>query len=245
MDYEAFKTKLISFADPEYCDFAAGGTPTDYPFLGVRLPILRSLAKEIIRSGEAADFLTHAPGSFEEVTVQGIVIASLPYDEMKSRLPAYLPKIDNWGTCDTFANTVKSVKTHRDDFLDFFIDPVLDNSAPNTSTSPASQTATAPQASEFTVRLALVILLDHYVTEDYIHVVLDRIQKPKAREEYYIKMALAWALAECFIKFPDETYPILKAQTLPKWTHNKTISKICDSFRVDEDVKTHLKTLRQ
>ena len=229
MNYKTFQQRLLQLADPTYADFAKAGTPTDYPFLGVRIPHLRDLAKNIIQSGHAADFLSHNPQSFEELTTQGIIIASLPYDEMKSRFPNFISQIDNWATCDTFCNTAKSIKKHRDDFLVTVLDPLFDSSS----------------ASEFEVRVALVMLLCHYVTPDYLAVIFDRVYAIKDREEYYIKMSVAWLLAECFIKFPDETYPILAAKTLPKWTQNKTISKIRDSYRVPPEVKSALLSLRK
>lgn len=227
MDYKTFQQQLVQLADPIYADFASGGTPTEFPFLGVRIPYLRDLAKQIITSGDAADFLTRTPQSFEEIMTQGIVTASLPYEDFKSRAPKFIKQIDNWGVCDTFCNTAKSVKKHREDFLASIIDPLL-----------------SPAAGEFEVRVALVMLLCHYVTPDYLAVIYDRVTAVKDREEYYVKMAIAWLLAECFVKFPDETYPLLAAKLLPAWTQNKTISKIRDSYRVPDEVKDALKQLR-
>ena len=222
-----FRTRLMTLADDSYREFTAKGIITDYPILGVRIPDLRALARQIIRDDSADLFLEIAPTSFEEVTTQGIVIASLPYDKMRLRLPDFTDHIDNWCTCDTFANTAKSIKTHRDDFL-AIIDRLLDKNT------------------EFSVRTALVCLLDHYVTDDYLAVIFDRISRVARDDRYYVKMATAWLLAECFIKFPDDTYPLLVSRNfLPTWTHNKAISKIRDSYRVPDDVKSHLATLRK
>lgn len=253
-DYQAFRTILFSFAEDEYRDFAKAGTPTDYPFLGVRLPILRELAKEIVQAGAAEDFLTNTPGSFEEQMVQGIVIASLPYERMLTYFDNFVVQIDNWGTCDTFCNTLKSVRAHREDFLPK-INELLDGS-------------------EFQVRVALVILLCHYLQapknnafEEHVSrrgkyeateahddgpegaflksIVFGAVDRVVNREEYYIRMAIAWLLAECFIKFPDPTWDYLADNNLPKRTQNKTISKIRDSFRVDQATKDALLTLRK
>lgn len=225
--YQDFELRLTALIDDDYREFAKTGvTTTEYPLLGVRIPDLRALAKQIEKSNYTKDFLDHVPKSFEEVLVRGLLIANLPYAEMKVRLKSFLPEIDNWGACDTFCSAAKSIKKNRDDFLTT-IDQLLE--------SPA----------EFSVRVALVCLLCHYVVPDYLPVIFDRVIRVKNRKEYYIKMAIAWLLAECFIKFPDETYPLLAAKTLPKWTHNKTISKIRDSLRVAPEVKTALAALRQ
>ncbi|MBR3248485.1 DNA alkylation repair protein [Candidatus Saccharibacteria bacterium] len=196
MNYSDFQLRLTALVDDDFRNFVKKGIITDYPLLGVRIPHLRKLAKEIIKSGEATDFLKHDPKSFEEVTTQGIVIASLPYEQMKTYLPDFVPKIDNWCTCDIFCNSLKSVKKHRADFLDQ-IDELL-------------------PGPEFSTRTALVCLLSHYVVPDYLAVIYDRIARVANREEYYVKMAIAWLVAECFIKFPDETWGILESGFLPK-----------------------------
>ena len=67
----------------------------------------------------------------------------------------------------------------------------------------------------------------------------------KNRDEYYIKMAIAWLLAECFVKYPDETFGYLKQSNLEKWTFNKALSKICDSYRVPSEAKQQVKLLRK
>lgn len=225
MDYSAFKLKLTALVEDDYRDFVKKGIITDYPLLGVRIPHLREFAKEIIKTGHATDFLEHAPQSFEELTTRGFVIASLPYDEMKTYLPTFIPQIDNWCTCDTFCNSLKSVRKHRDDFLNE-IDHLLDGP-------------------EFSARTALICLLSHYVVPDYLAVIYDRITRVANREEYYVKMATAWLVAECFIKFPDETWCFLQSGILPPWVQNKSISKIRDSYRVSPEAKQALLSLRK
>ena len=218
--------KLTHLVDDEYRAFAIKGILTDYPFLGVRTPDLRALAKEIITSGSGEEFLRSEPKSYEELTIQGFIIASLPYKEVKKRLPTYVAKIDNWATTDLVVSSLKSIKKNREDFLEV-IDEFLKSSH------------------EFTVRTALVCLKSYYITPDYLAVIFDRVAEIKGREEYYIKMAVAWLVSECFVKFPDETYGFLKTGLLPAWTQNKSISKIRDSYRVEEEVKDSLLSLKK
>ena len=226
MDYPDFQLKLTHLVDDDYRAFAIKGILTNYPFLGVRTPDLRALAKEIQKSKKTEEFLNREPLSYEELTIQGFIIASLPYEEMKKRLPKYVAKIDNWATTDMVVSTIKSIKKHREDFL-----PEID------------QFLESPH--EFTVRTGLICLKAYYITPDYLAVIFDRITRVKDREEYYIKMAVAWLVSECFIKFPDETYGFLNSKTLPTWTQNKSISKIRDSYRVEKEVKDSLFSLKK
>lgn len=226
MNYSDFQIELTRLVDDDYRDFAIKGISTSYAFLGVRTPDLRVLASEIIRNGNEADFLKLSPKSYEELTIQGFIIAKLSYEEMKKILPNYIKKVDNWATTDMVVSSLKSIKKHREDFLDE-IDEFLKSSH------------------EFTVRTGLVCLKSYYVTPEYLAVIFDRIKEVKDREEYYIRMAIAWLVAECFIKFPDETYGFLKSGILPSWTQNKTISKIRDSYRVPKEVKNALLELKK
>lgn len=222
----SIQDKLTHLVDDDYRAFAAKGILTEYPFLGVRTPDLRAIAKEIIKSKNSEDFLNTEPKSYEELTIQGFIIASLPYQEMKSRLPKYVVKIDNWATTDMVVSTIKSIKKHREDFLPE-IDKFLES------------------PHEFTVRTGLICLKAYYITPDYLTVIFDRITSVKDREEYYIKMAVAWLVSECFIKFPDETHGFLKSGVLPAWTQNKSISKIRDSYRVPKEIKDNLLSLKK
>lgn len=223
--YQNFRTKLLSLSDEKYREFCMRGIPCDRPFLGVRVPDVRKLVREIPLS-DFADFLNAEPLAIEEVFARGFLIARLPYDEMLKYFDSQIDYLDNWCTVDTFcASLRKTIKHHESDFLDQKVEKLLKSK------------------NEFTVRTGLVLLLDFYVNFDYLALIFDRVSALKNRDEYYIKMSLAWLLAECFIKFPDETYAYLKVAKLPKWTMNKTISKICDSYRVDEDLKTEVKKL--
>lgn len=226
MDYGKLQLRLTRLVDDDYRDFAIKGILTEYPFLGVRTPDLRALSLEIIKNNFAAEFLKLSPKSYEELTIQGFLIASSPYEKMKKLLPNYLKKVDNWATTDMVVSSLKSIKKHREDFLEL-IDEFLDSQH------------------EFTVRTALVCLKCYYITPDYLAVIFDRASRVKDREEYYIKMAVAWLIAECFIKFPDETWSFLKSGVLPTWSQNKAISKIRDSFRVPSEAKTALLKLRK
>ena len=225
--YSSFRTNLISLADDEYRDFCMRGIPCDRPFLGVRIPEIRRLVKEIPPT-DFDKFLQTTPIAIEEVIARGFLIARLSYDQMLEYFDSQIQLLDNWCTVDTFvASLRKTVKHHEPDFLDRKVEKLLKS------------------RNEFTVRAGLVCLLDFYVNFDHLFLIFDHLESLKDRDEYYVKMALAWLLAECFIKFPDETFSYLKNSHLPKWTFNKAISKICDSRRIAPATKRELKLLRR
>ena len=225
--YSVFQTKLISLTDDKYREFSIRGIPCDRPFLGVRIPRIRKLVKEIPPE-QLEEFIKAKPLAIEEVIARSFAIARLPYDKMLENFDSQIQYLDNWCTVDTFCAALrKTVKHHEDDFLDKKVENLLSSK------------------DEFAVRTGVVCLLDFYVKPEFIHLIFDRIENLRAREEYYIKMAIAWLLAECFIKYPEMTRDYLGRSKLDKWTFNKAISKICDSYRVDNDTKTEVKKLRK
>ena len=227
MIYSDIRLELTKNIDDKYQAFVSKANPTDRPILGVRIPIVREIAKKI-PTEDFAEILKVTPVSQEELMLRGMLIARMPYEEMLKNLDSQVKLIDDWCSCDTFCASLKPlVKKHRQEFFEQKIDYYLKSSQ------------------VFTARVGLVLLLGSYVILDYLPVIFDRIEGLKDREEYYIKMAIAWLLAECFIKHPEETLGYLQVSKLPKWTFNKAISKICDSYRVEKDAKDYLKTLRR
>ena len=240
--YSEFRTKLITLADENYRNFSMKSIPCERPFLGVRIPEIRKLTKEIPPEN-FAKFLNESPVAIEEVLARGFLIARLDYETMLKYFDSQVELLDNWCTVDTFVAALrKSVKNHESDFLEQKVKPLLESK------------------NEFALRTGLVCLLDFYVKSEYLELIFayaDKINSrilvekssdsnksgsPKPGESnYYVKMALAWLFAECFIKYPDETHDYLSTTKLDRWTYNKTISKICDSYRVDKTVKQELR----
>lgn len=227
MTYKEIRLELTKNIDDDYRIFVQKANPTSRPILGVRIPTVREIARRVPRE-DFAEILKVEPISQEELMLRGMLIVRMPYEEMLKNLDSQIDLIDDWCSCDTFCASLRPlVKKHKNEFFEQKIDPFLHSKG------------------EFTVRAGMVLLLGNYVDPDYLPVIFDRIEMLNAREEYYIKMSIAWLLAECFIKFPDETLGYLQVSKLNKWTFNKAISKICDSLRVEDDMKTYLKTLRK
>ena len=97
---------------------------------------------------------------------------------------------------------------------------------------------------EFEIRFAVVIILNYYITEDYIDLVLETLDDVK-HEGYYVKMAVAWAISLCFVKFEEKTMNYLKNNKLDDFTYNKSLQKICESLRVDKDTKAIIKSMKR
>jgi 3-methyladenine DNA glycosylase AlkD len=225
--YQEFRSELAARADDEYRSFSMRGIPCERPFIGVRIPEIRQLVNEIAPA-DYDEFLSETPVALEEVLARGFVIARLPYEEMLEKFDSQIAYLDNWCTVDTFCAALrKVVKGHKEDFYERKVERLL------------------ASGGEFPTRAGIVLLLDFYVEPDYLHLIYDRVERLATREEYYVKMAIAWLVAECFIKYPDETFTYLKHAGLDKWTFNKAISKIRDSYRVSDDIKEMVKKMRK
>ena len=235
-NYQELRSKLASSADDGYREFSMKGIPSERPFIGVRIPLIREVVAKV-PDEKIAEFLMVEPVAVEEVLARGMMICRLPHEEIVcsnddlqggSWFDSQIGYIDNWCTCDIFCSGMsRKIGEHREEFLELKVDGLLG------------------AKDEFAVRAGLVMLKCGYVGEDYLAVIFDRVERLVSRKEYYVRMAIAWLVAECFIKYPEVTLGYLKISGLPKWTFNKTISKICDSYRVDEDTKEMLKKMRK
>lgn len=224
MEIAEIREKLISLAEPEYGDFVSKGAPSEYPVLGVRLPKIQELAKEVSR-GDYRKFLEKfEPKSREEMHLKSLVLAhKIKRDGLdRKELFLHVKKMDSWEMVDIFCSRLKCVKKNREEWLEI-IDEMLDGA-------------------EFLARMGMVLLLDYYVDGDWIQNVYERILRVKNREEYYVKMAVAWTIQRCFVDFPDLTFVFMQTAKLPEWTLKKAISKIRDSYRVDEEWKEKICT---
>lgn len=221
------REKLFSIADGEYQKFHSGLCPGTDNIIGVRVPVLRNLAKEIAHSGGFLDFLNCRTMYYEETMLQGMLIGFVKdFDAVVKYTRAFIPKIDNWAVCDVFCAGLKITKKHYDEMLAFVL-PYLES------------------ANEFEVRFAVVMLLDFYVTEKYIDKIIALLDNVR-HDGYYVKMAVAWALSVCYVKFPAVTMEYLKsADKLDDFTYNKALSKITESLRVSAEDKAVIRAMKR
>ncbi len=226
-NYIELKRLLEQSANDKCRDFTMKICSTGRPVLGVKVPQIREYAKGVPLE-KTNEFIAAHPSTYEEVLFRGFLIARLSYEEMLKKFDTQIKYIDDWSTCDLFCSAVgKLVRKNKEDFLEKKIKKLLSSKK------------------EFTTRVGLVLLKCCYVETDYLKFIFDTTDKLSSSEEYYVKMGLAWLISECFVKFPTATMEYLLRSKLPKWTFNKTISKICDSYRVDKETKKLLRAVRK
>lgn len=145
--------------------------------------------------------------------------------ELLERLREFIPKIGNWAVNDSVCAGLKLVKKHREETL-AFLRPYFAGEA------------------EFEVRFAVVMLMDHYIDETYIDEALSLLRTVR-HEGYYVKMAVAWALSVCYVKFPERTRPLLQGEAFDPQTRRMALQKIVESNRVDAREKAEIRALRK
>lgn len=216
------RKKLEECCEHKYAEFSGSLVPGAGNMLGVRIPVLRKYAKKLSKNGE--DILNGDDDIyFEEKLLRGMIIGYIKTD-VKSKLKlikSFVPLIDNWSVCDSFCCTLKFPESDKSNVLDF-LQPYIHSNK------------------EFEQRFAAVMLLDLYINDEYIDKTLEAL-KIIDTNAYYSSMAVAWTAAECYIKYPEKTLPYIKDAAFNTPTHNRTIRKICDSYRVKKEDKLMLK----
>ncbi len=217
---------LLALSEPTYRDFTAKLTPTISPsqVIGIRLPILRSLAKKLAGSPEANKFLQDLPHTYlEENHLHGLLIEQIgTYEATITALDRFLPYVDNWATCDTMHP--KILGKHL---------PELSAKIPTWLAS----------SHPYMIRYGIGMRMAHFLDDAFTPAIAQEIASVRS-EEYYVNMMIAWFFATALAKQYDAILPILEARQLPPWTHNKTIQKAIESFRISADQKTYLRTLK-
>ncbi len=221
------RKELFSLSDEKYRKFASSLIPGCDNLIGVRIPQIRKIAKQIVKDNPI-DFLDNFEDiCFEETMLRGLVIANLndDIDIVLEQVALFIPKITNWSLCDSFCSELKIVRKHKEKVWGFL--------------------KRYYQSDEcYEVRFAVVILLFHYIEEQYLNdifFICDII----THEDYYVKMAVAWAISICFAKFPNETMPYLQNNNLDNDTYNKALQKIRESLRVDKATKEIIKSMKR
>lgn len=226
MNNEEILKEIYNLADEKYKEFHGTLCKTNN-IIGVRIPKLRDLAKQIVKE-DYENYLKNAKDNYyEEIMLQGIVIglSKMDFDKTCKYLTKFIPKIDNWAVCDVTVSGLKITKKHQKEMLEF-LKPYLKSNK------------------EFEIRFGIVMLLDYYINEEYIDYVLDILNKTK-HDGYYVKMAIAWAISISYIKFPDKTMKLLEKNDLDNFTYNKALQKIIESYRVDENTKKQIKKMKR
>ncbi len=221
------KTKILNEAEKDYKKFSASLIPNIDNVLGVRIPALRKIAKEIYAE-TGTDYLACSNTEYmEEVMVQGMIIGLIKDkpEKILEHVENFIPKINNWAVCDIFCGGLKFTNKNKELVWEF-IQKYLNSEK------------------EYDKRFGLVMILGYFTDDNYIDKVF-QILDNFSHEGYYARMGAAWALSICYVKQPEKTFEYLKKSKLDKWTFNKGIQKICESLRVDKNTKEVLKSLKR
>ncbi len=221
--YQVFLDYLESDIDLKYKTFNSNIIKTNKKVIGNRIPMIRKIAKEISRGDYHSFIKLNTHQTYEEITIHGFIIGYLKLDlnETIKMLNEFVPYIDNWATNDVCASNLKVFKKNQEAGYKY-INLLLDSHNP------------------WDVRFGLVLLLCHYIDSCYINRVLDSCRNVHL-DSYYVMIANAWLVSVCYIKFPKETTRLLEEKKLNRWTNNKAIQKIRESYRVSDIDKEEIK----
>ena len=218
--------QLLAMQDNAYQTFQAKLMPTVLPeaIIGVRTPLLRKLAKELSGTPQAEAFLNCLPHKYyEENNLHAFLIEQIrDYDRALAETERFLPYIDNWATCDCFCPKVFA--KHKEALI-IPIRRWLDSDR------------------LYTARYAMGMLMRYYLDDAFRPEYLAWVADVHS-DEYYLNMMRAWYFATALAKQPEAALPWLTERRLDPWTHNKTIQKAVESYRIPSERKQQLRGLR-
>ena len=218
--------QLFALQDKSYADFQSKLLPTVQreTVIGVRTPDLRKLAKQVSKTPAAQEFLYTLPHRyFDENQLHAFILSEeKDFDRCMEELELFLPYVDNWATCDQLSP--RCFKKHTTELLPYIRKWMRSNHT-------------------YTIRFGIGMLMRYYLDEAFRPECLEWVASIKS-EEYYIRMIQAWFFATALAKQWDATLPCIEKRYLHPWTHNKAIQKAVESYRITDEQKALLKTLR-
>ena len=226
MTREKIIEELLEQQDKEYGDFQRQLIPTVAldRIIGVRTPVLRKMAKEMARQEDTKDFVDTLPHHyFEENQLHALILSEeKDFERCIAGTEPFLPYMDNWATCDQMVPKV--FKKHTDELLLYIQKWIASDHT-------------------YTVRFAVGMLMRFYLDEKFEPEYLEMVAAVKSGE-YYVRMMVAWYFATALAKQYDAALVFLVEKMLEPWTHNKTIQKSVESYRIDDEKKAYLRSLK-
>ena len=223
---EEIRNGLFDLQDSQYRDFQAKLIPSASAdkMIGVRTPALRKFAKDLAKREEIGGFLNDLPHRyFDENQLHAFIISQMKdYEQCMDEVIRFLPYIDNWATCDQLSP--KIFRKHRPKLIDQIRKWIISDRT-------------------YTIRFGIGMLMEHFLDEDYDPAYPEMVACIRS-DEYYVNMMIAWYFATALAKQYDSILPFIKNRRLDPWTHNKTIQKARESYRISPEQKEHLKALK-
>ncbi len=227
--YAAFRQELFSQGEEAYKDFNEKLLCSDLPVIGLRVPFLRKLAKEIAKEDGLGFLQVCGTETYEERLLFGLVAAAEKetYEEFLPLCDHYTEKlVENWAHCDVFCSSVKKkIQGHEKDFFQY-IEKYLASENP------------------WAVRVGLILMLSNYLTEEYMDEVIARTDAIHS-DHYYVRMGQAWLLATAWAKDRERMLDYISHHHLDDWTFRKFVQKCRESYRVSKEDKEFLRSLKE
>jgi len=224
IQYQDIIDTLYNKKDEQYKKFHSKLLKNDkIKLIGVRTPELKKIAKEISKNDYKTFIKQNTHQTYEECTLHGLVLGYIKVSEKEllQLIDNFIPYINNWATNDLTVSNLKAFKKLNIKTIDKYI----------------------KSQNSWEIRFGLTLLLNYYITKENLDKIF-KICDSITSDHYYVKMANSWLISICYINYPNETIKYLKSSKLDKFTKNKAISKICDSYRVTKKQKEKVKKLR-
>ena len=226
MIVDEIRNELFGMQDVKYRDFQAKLIPTVEPatVIGVRTPQLRKYAGVLLKRDDVQEFLNDLPHKyFDENQLHAFIISGIKdCGKCMSEVERFLPYVDNWATCDQMSPKV--FKKHRSELLMKIKEWISSGET-------------------YTIRFGVGMLMEHFLDEDYDPAYPEMVSKVRS-DEYYVNMMTAWYFATALAKQYESVLPFIEDKKLDAWTHNKAIQKAVESYRITDDQKSYLKSLK-
>lgn len=220
------KNFLLANIDEEYREFTLPLIPNidKDSFLGVRLPLLKKFAKELSES-ERAKFMDYLPHHYhEENVLHSLILSSIKdYDLFMKRVDEFLPFVNNWAVCDSVCN--KHLEKHKDKLIKEIYKWLKSNEV-------------------YRVRYAIKCLMSYYLDKSFSTEHLKKVEQVTL-DDYYVKMMIAWYIATGLAKNYEDFIKPIEEKSFDVFIHNKAIQKAVESYRVSDEHKVYLKSLKR
>ena len=225
------RKELFQLQDLKYREFHNALVPGEEKLIGIRVPVLRQYAKDLMKSCKMdTDSLINSIGDeyYEEVLLRGMIIGlqKKPEKEILFRqISEFVLLIRNWGICDTFCAGLKELKKYPDDTYTFLLHYLESDK-------------------EYDIRFGVVMLLSYYINEEYLQRLFMHAEKI-CHDGYYVKMAVAWMLSICFVQYYEETKDFMRVADLDDFIYNKALQKARESLRLTAEQKDELAAMKR
>lgn len=226
-DYENFINYLYSLQDLKYKNFHSKLLPNTNNLIGIKIPILKKIAKDISK-GNYIEFLHLTKHTiYEETMIHGFIISNIKLqpDNIIDYINNFLPYINNWAICDSFCASLHIIKKNKEIFYKYIKRKIKNKNI-------------------WIKRFCFVILLDYYLEEKYLKEIFNMCDSYNTND-YYVEMAIAWLISIAYIKHKNITLEYLNNNKLNNFTYNKAIQKIIESTRIKKEEKEELKLLKK